>query len=70
LDLMLPGMDGLDAAHRIRRHPATCFIPILAVTGRSPSDEKKRRLQDGCEDYIYNPFPPSLLVTRIERLME
>ena len=70
MDLKLPDMDGLEVARNIRQHPATCFIPILAVTARSLSDDRKRRLQDGCEDYIYKPISSPLLVSRIEKLLE
>jgi CheY-like chemotaxis protein len=63
-------MDGLGAARRIREHPATCFIPILALTARSLFDDRKRHLQDGCEDCIYQPFANTLLVSRVERLLE
>jgi len=69
LDLTLPDMDGLEAARRIREHPTTCFIPILAITGRSLTEERKRSLEDGCEDYIYKPLARSLLVSRVEKLL-
>lgn len=69
LDVVLPDMDGLEAARRIREHPTTCFIPILAVTGRSLSEERRQSLEDGCEDYIYKPLARALLVSRVEKLL-
>ena len=62
LDLMLPGMDGLEICRRIRDKTK---VPILMVTAKVTDLDKIRGLGLGADDYIEKPFSPSVLVARV-----
>ncbi len=62
LDLMLPGIDGLEICKRIR---GTLDIPILMVTAKDEDVDKIRGLGIGADDYIVKPFSPTELVARV-----
>lgn len=68
LDIMLPEMDGLEAARRIRKNAKAASIPILVLTGVTYKDEEIR--QCGCNDYIVKPFTVNHLVSRIKKLLK
>jgi DNA-binding response OmpR family regulator len=63
LDLMLPGMDGMEICREIRDK---IDIPILMVTARTEDNEKIRGLGFGADDYIVKPFSPTELVARVK----
>lgn len=63
LDLMLPGMDGLELCKAIR---AELDIPILMVTARKEDIDKIRGFDRGADDYIEKPFNPNELVARVK----
>lgn len=63
LDLMLPGMDGLEICRRIRNKTK---VPILMVTAKITDVDKIRGLGLGADDYIEKPFSPSVLVARVK----
>ena len=69
LDIMLPVMNGIEAARLIRQNSKTHSIPILATTGRASFKDQEECLQNGCNDYISKPFTPKELVARIEKLL-
>ncbi len=56
MDIMMPGMDGREAARRIRSNPETKNIPILAITGIIRESELRGCIEAGCNDYIVKPF--------------
>ncbi|NNF70457.1 MAG: response regulator transcription factor, partial [Acidimicrobiia bacterium] len=66
LDIMLPGVDGLDIA-RIIRQDST--VPIMMVTARSSEDDKLLGLDLGADDYITKPFSPRELAARVRALL-
>ena len=70
LDIMLPVMDGLEAARQIRKNPKTHFIPILAVTAKITLEDKEDCLRNGCDDYLPKPFTHLQLSSRIEKLLK
>ncbi len=70
MDIVLPEMNGLEAARRIRQQPESCSIPILAVTARVLPQAREQCLQSGCNDYISKPFTPKELASRIEKLLQ
>lgn len=63
LDLMLPGIDGLEICRRIRDKTK---VPILMVTAKITDLDKIRGLGLGADDYIEKPFSPSVLVARVK----
>lgn len=62
LDLMLPGMDGVEVCREIRR---VSSAPILMVTAKSGEDDIVAGLDAGADDYIVKPFSPKILMARI-----
>ena len=65
LDLMLPGMDGLDVARALREDPATHMLPIIMLTARVEEADRLIGLELGADDYITKPFSPREVVTRV-----
>lgn len=66
LDLMLPGMDGLEVCRRVR---AQSDVPIIMLTARSDDIDKIVGLELGADDYLTKPFNPRELVARIKAIM-
>ena len=66
LDLMLPGMDGIEICTRIR---AESGVPIIMLTARTDTADVVRGLESGADDYIVKPFNPKELVARIRTRM-
>src|SRR5688572_7165449 len=66
LDLMLPGLDGLEVCRRIRR---TAPVPILMLTARDTETDTVVGLEVGGDDYMTKPFSPRELVARIHALL-
>jgi len=69
LDLMLPGMDGLDACRKIKSSEATSSIPVIMVTAKGEEADIVSGLELGADDYIVKPFSPKVLVARIRTVL-
>ena len=69
LDLMLPGMSGLEVCRALRGDAATAGLPIIMVTARSEEAERILGLDVGADDYVSKPFSPSELMARVRALM-
>ncbi len=69
LDLMLPGMDGLDVTRAMREDPATRAIPIIMLTARVEETDRLIGLELGADDYITKPFSPRELVARVRAVL-
>jgi two-component system alkaline phosphatase synthesis response regulator PhoP len=69
LDLMLPGMDGLDVARALREDPATRALPIIMLTARVEETDRLIGLELGADDYITKPFSPRELVARVRAVL-
>ena len=69
LDLMLPGLDGLQVCRALRADPATAVIPIIMLTARGEEADRIRGLELGADDYITKPFSPRELVARVAALL-
>jgi two-component system phosphate regulon response regulator PhoB len=65
LDLMLPGMNGLEAARELKRDPKTLNIPIIMLTAKGEEIDIVTGLEVGADDYITKPFSPRVLVARV-----
>lgn len=68
LDLNLPGMDGLEVAHRIRRNE-TRRTPLIMLTARADEMDQLVGLELGADDYITKPFSPRIVVARVNALL-
>jgi DNA-binding response OmpR family regulator len=69
LDLMLPGMDGLEVCRALRADPATATVPIIMLTARAEETDRIVGLELGADDYIAKPFSPNELVARVRALL-
>ncbi|MEC7583987.1 MAG: response regulator transcription factor [Planctomycetota bacterium] len=69
LDLMLPGMDGVEVCQRVKSDPMTNSIPIIMVTAKGEEADVVLGLGIGADDYITKPFSPKELVARIKVVM-
>ncbi len=65
LDLMLPGMDGLEVCRALRADRTTAAVPIIMLTARAEEQDRIRGLELGADDYLAKPFSPNELVARI-----
>ncbi|MCX5386611.1 response regulator transcription factor [Streptomyces sp. NBC_00083] len=66
LDLMLPGMDGLEVCRRLR---ADAPVPVIMLTARGDEDDRILGLEIGADDYVTKPFSPRELVLRVESVL-
>lgn len=69
LDVMMPIMNGYDAAKRIRENPATVHIPIVMLSAKSQATEVAEGLNCGATEYICKPFTPKDLVQKVSELL-
>ena len=69
LDVMLPGISGLEVCRLLRADRATASLPIIMVTARAEETDRIMGLEIGADDYISKPFSPNELVARIRALM-
>jgi len=69
LDWMLPGMDGIEFAKRLRANSETKSIPIIMLTAKADEDNKIKGLNVGADDYLTKPFSPRELIARIKALL-
>ena len=64
LDLMLPGIDGLEVARRLKNDTRTQHIPILMLTAKGEESDVVTGLELGADDYVTKPFSPRILIAR------
>lgn len=69
LDLMLPGVDGLEVCRRMRADPATSRIPIVMLTAKGEEADIVTGLELGADDYIAKPFSPRVLIARVKAVL-
>ena len=69
LDLMLPGMDGLEVCRALRADAATSHLPIIMLTARAEETDRIAGLEIGADDYLTKPFSPNELVARLRALL-
>lgn len=69
LDLMLPGMDGLDVCRAIRADRRTAGVPIIMVTAKGEEEDVVEGLALGADDYVTKPFSPKVLVARVQAVL-
>ena len=69
MDMMMPGMNGLDATQRIRQDRALLRTPIVAVSAYGADEYRRVALEAGCNEYVSTPFEPTGLAELIETLL-
>jgi len=69
LDLMLPGLSGLELCRNLRERPETSQIPILMLTAKADEADRIVGLEMGADDYLTKPFSPRELVARVKAIL-
>lgn len=69
LDLMLPGMSGMEICRRLRREPATRRTPIIMLTAKTAEGDRVAGLDLGADDYITKPFSVRELMARVRAVL-
>jgi phosphate regulon transcriptional regulator PhoB len=69
LDLMLPGIHGMELCRILRNNPKTAHVPIIMLTARSEESDKVRGLETGADDYMTKPFSPKELIARVKAVL-
>ena len=69
LDLMLPGLDGLSVARRLRENPDLADTRIIMVTAKTEEHDIVRGLEAGADDYIPKPFSREILLARVRAVL-
>jgi two-component system phosphate regulon response regulator PhoB len=69
LDLMMPGLSGIEVARRLRANPRTTSVPIIMLTARAAEADQIVGLSVGADDYITKPFSFKLLKARVEAIL-
>jgi two-component system, OmpR family, alkaline phosphatase synthesis response regulator PhoP len=69
LDLMLPGMNGMELCSKLRRDPATAKIPVVMLTAKAAEADKVAGLETGADDYVVKPFSFKELIARVRAVL-
>jgi two-component system, OmpR family, alkaline phosphatase synthesis response regulator PhoP len=69
LDLMLPGIDGLEVCRRLRTAEATRAVPVIVLTAKTAEVDRVLGLELGADDYVTKPFSPRELVARVRAVL-
>lgn len=69
LDLMLPGIDGLEVCKILKNDPKTANIPIIMLTAKGEEADIVTGLELGADDYVTKPFSPKVLIARARRIL-
>ncbi len=69
LDLMLPGLDGLEVCRQLKNSQTTRTIPIIMVTAKGEETDVVTGLELGADDYIAKPFSPKVLIARVRAVL-
>ena len=69
LDIMLPGMDGLEILRRLRAQADTADIPVILATARGTEYDKVTGLELGADDYLAKPFGMLEMLSRVKAVL-
>jgi len=69
LDLMLPGMTGMELCRRLRREPLTENTPVIMLTAKAAETDKIAGLETGADDYIIKPFSVKEVIARVRAVL-
>ncbi len=69
LDLMLPGLDGLEVCRRLKQDARTERVPVIMVTAKGEEPDVVAGLELGADDYVTKPFSPRVLIARVRSVL-
>jgi DNA-binding response OmpR family regulator len=69
LDVMMPGLTGLEVVRELRTNPALEDIPVILLTARAQQSDVQTGYDSGADDYITKPFSPKDLASRVEAIL-
>lgn len=69
LDLMLPGIGGLDVCKYLKSEPSTAHVPIIMLTAKGEETDIVKGLELGADDYVTKPFSPKVLMARLKSVI-
>jgi len=69
MDISLPGIDGVEATQRIKAHPSTMAIPVIALTANAMRGDRERFIAAGCDEYLPKPISTMDLISMINRFL-
>ena len=70
LDVMMPGMSGVEACRALRAEPALAGIPVILLTARAQEADIERGFSAGADDYVVKPFSPRELASRVAAVLQ
>ena len=68
VDVMMPGLDGLEVCRRIKGDPATAELPVVLLTARDRAEDQQAGEAAGCDAYLTKPFSPLYLIDVISEI--
>lgn len=69
LDVMMPGMTGIDVCREVRRDPGLTDVPIILLTAKAQESDVQQGFGAGADDYVVKPFSPRELVVRCRAVL-
>ena len=69
LDVIMPGLDGLEVCRRLKADRSTAFLPVILVTARANSADVVAGLEAGGDEYLTKPVEPAALVARVQSML-
>jgi two-component system response regulator MtrA len=70
LDVMMPGMSGLDACRAMRADPTLATVPVILLTARAQESDIEQGFLVGADDYVVKPFSPRELASRVTAVLQ
>jgi two-component system, cell cycle response regulator DivK len=70
MDMSLPVIDGWEATRQVKAAPATCAIPVIALTAHAMAGDREKAIEAGCDDYDIKPIDLPRLLGKITTLLE
>jgi len=67
MDIELPGLDGIEATKKLKEHPASADIPVIAVTSYAMKGDREKALAAGCTGYLTKPIDKSTFMQEVAR---
>jgi DNA-binding response OmpR family regulator len=69
LDVMMPGMTGVDVCRALREHEQTAHVPVILLTARVQESDVQMGFASGADDYVTKPFSPRELLSRVQAVL-